>query len=120
MQNIEVTIEQFRQAVLEKDAETLNTILANELSYGHSDGSLDNKDSFIQNITNGTYQFITMELSNQVIIPVNDVIIVRHELDAFTNDEGKPGEAHLNVLLVFSKTIQQWKLIARQAVKKFQ
>ena len=41
--------------------------------------------------------------------------IVRHRLDARTNDGGKPGEAHLFVLLIFQKDHKQWKMLARQA-----
>jgi hypothetical protein len=43
--------------------------------------------------------------------------IVRHKLNATTNDSGKPGEVHLLVLLIFQKDHKEWKLLARQAVK---
>ncbi|MEQ1678647.1 MAG: hypothetical protein ABL876_18265 [Chitinophagaceae bacterium] len=43
--------------------------------------------------------------------------MVRHILNAKTNDGGKPGEVHLRVLLVWQKTGGKWVLLARQAVK---
>lgn len=118
MQNITDTTEQFRQAVLKSDTDLLLQLLAEELSYGHSDGHVEGKNEFITKIGNGTYSFLTMELSKQTIIETGNIAIVRHELDAKTNDEGKPGEAHLYVLLVWSKESDKWKLVARQAVKK--
>jgi ketosteroid isomerase-like protein len=44
--------------------------------------------------------------------------IVRHNMAAKTNDNGKPGEVHLHILLVWQKQHGNWKLVARQAVKK--
>lgn len=118
MQNITTTIEQFRSAVLESNSALLTELLADELSYGHSDGHVEGKTDFISKLADGTYSFLTMDLTAQTIIETNNVAVVRHELDAKTNDEGKPNEAHLYVLLVWSKHESGWKLIARQAVKK--
>ncbi|MGN6416982.1 MAG: nuclear transport factor 2 family protein [Pseudobacter sp.] len=118
MQNISATIEQFRAAILGRNATQLQHLLADELSYGHSDGHVEGKSDFISKLGDGTYSFLTMVLTAQTIIEAGNIAIVRHELEAKTNDEGKPGEAHLYVLLVWSKYQEGWKLIARQAVKK--
>ena len=118
MKNITTTIDQFRTAILESNAAQLQELLADELSYGHSDGHVEGKSDFISKISDGTYSFLTMDLSAQTIIEAGNSVIVRHELDAKTNDEGKPNEAHLYVLLVWNKYEGGWKLIARQAVKK--
>lgn len=118
MKTIEATLEAFRKAIIELDTILLNDLLADELSYGHSDGHVEGKNDFISKIKDGTYSFLTMELSAQTIIESGNTMIVRHTLDAKTNDEGKPNEAHLYVLLVWNKYEKGWKLIARQAVKK--
>ncbi len=118
MLSIEKTIEDFRKAIIESNTTILNDLLADELSYGHSDGHVEGKMDFINKINDGTYSFLTMELSAQSIIEAGNTMIVRHELDAQTNDEGKPNEAHLYVLLIWNKYGEDWKLIARQAVKK--
>lgn len=118
MQNISATIDQFRTAILESDSSLLEELLADELSYGHSDGHVEGKNDFISKLSDGTYSFLTMDLTAQTIIEAGNTAIVRHELDAKTNDEGKPNEAHLYVLLVWNKYEDGWKLIARQAVKK--
>lgn len=61
---------------------------------------------------------VEVPASAQTIREARDIAIVRHELDAKTNDEGKVGEAHLYVLLFWNKYENGWKLIARQAVKR--
>lgn len=119
MKDIQTTIEQFRTAVIESNSTQLRNLLADELSYGHSDGHVEGKTDLINKLGDGTYKFLTMDLSAQSIVETGDTAIVRHELDAETFDEGKAGEAHLYVLLIWNRFEDGWKLIARQAVKKF-
>ena len=118
MKNIQTTIEQFRTAVIESNSNQLQQLLADELSYGHSDGHVEGKTDLINKLSDGTYKFLSMDLSAQTIIETGNTAIVRHELDAKTFDEQKAGEAHLYVLLIWNKYEEGWKLIARQAVKK--
>lgn len=112
------TIERFRHAILTRDTSLLQQLLADDLSYGHSDGHVEGKYEFISKIGSGAYSFVTMELSKQSIRETGNIAIVRHELDAQTNDEGNRGEAHLYVLLIWRQEADGWKLLARQAVKK--
>lgn len=119
-QNNEVAaaVESFRKAVIDANAEVLSKLLDNALSYGHSDGHVEGKNELITKLSDGTYDFKTMELTAQTIIVSGDVAIVRNTLDGKTNDGGKPNEAHLYVLMVWHKAAGSWKLLARQAVKR--
>lgn len=117
MENIEQIIEQFRNAVLQADKKQLEDLLSNDLSYGHSDGHVEGKNELIQKLSDGTYQFTTMDITKQEIKLTDNIAIVRHQLDALTNDESRPGEAHLFVLLIWQRSSTNWRLIARQAVK---
>lgn len=117
MENVKRNIEQFRTAVLQADKKQLEELLSNDLSYGHSDGHVEGKNELIQKLSDGTYQFKTMDITSQEIKLVDNIAIVRHQLDALTNDENRPGEAHLFVLLIWQRLSANWRLIARQAVK---
>jgi ketosteroid isomerase-like protein len=119
-QNNEVAaaVEAFRNAVVDADAKTLSGLLAENLSYGHSDGKVEGKKDLIGKLSDGTYDFVTMDLTEQTIQLSGDVAIVRNRLDGKTNDGGKPNEAHLYVLMIWQKSGDGWKLIARQAVKR--
>lgn len=112
------TIEQLKKAMIDGDSAMLDALTSTELSYGHSSGHIDNKQEFIDKIVSGKSDFVTIELAEQTISIVNNTAIVRHQLNATTNDGGKPGEVHLHVLLVFQKQHGSWKLLARQAVKQ--
>lgn len=112
------TIEQLKKAMIDGDSAVLDALTLPELSYGHSSGHIDNKQEFIAKIVSGKSDFVTIELAEQSISIVNNTAIVRHQLNASTNDGGKPGEVHLHVMLVFQKQHGSWKLLARQAVKQ--
>jgi ketosteroid isomerase-like protein len=110
-------VEQLRKAMVDADPVMLDKLSSAKLSYGHSGGALDDKRKFVDKIVSGKSDFVTLEFIDQVISIDKNVAIVRHKLDAKTNDNGKPGEVHLNVLLVWQKQRGHWKLLARQAVK---
>jgi ketosteroid isomerase-like protein len=116
-QDVARAIEKLRKAMVDADKTALQSLVSDKLSYGHSPGYVEDKKVFVENILNGKSDFVSIDLSNQTITISDNVAIVRHKLDAVTNNEGKPGEAHLLVLLVWQKKSNQWKLLARQAVK---
>lgn len=111
-------VEQLRMAMLNADKAALEKIVAEKLSYGHSSGVIDDKKSFVEKIVSGASDFVEIDLAEQTIGLSDDVAIVRHVLNAKTNDAGKgPGEVHLRILLIWQKQKAGWKLLARQAVK---
>lgn len=111
-------VEAFRKALVDGDKKVLNKVLFDKLSYGHSNGKVETKDELITKYTDGTYDFVTLDLTEHSIAFSENIAIVRHKLDGKTADAGKPGEAHLYVLMVWQKIDNEWKLVARQAVKQ--
>ena len=110
-------VEKLRKAMVDGDSTMLDKLTYAKLSYGHSGGHIDTKAEFIAKLTNGKSDFVTMDLSEQTIVVNKKVAMVRHKLNATTNDNGKPGEVHLLVFLVWQKQHGAWKLLGRQAVK---
>jgi len=114
---VAAAVEQLRLAMVSGDRAGLSDIAAEQLSYGHSGGLVENKAEFVEKIASGNSDFVSITLSEQSIVISGKTAVVRHRLDAVTNDGGKAGEAHIKVLLVWQKQGKQWKLLARQAVK---
>ena len=110
-------VEKLKQTMIDGNKTSLENAVAEKLSYGHSSGRVENKSEFVEKIVSGQSDFVTIDLQDQTISISDDIAIVRHKLNATTNDNGKAGEVHLLVLLVFQKQKGAWKLIARQAVK---
>ena len=104
-------------AMINADKLLLEKYTSDKLSYGHSSGIVQNKNEFIDGITSGRSDFVTIDLTEQTISVIGKTAIVRHKLSATTNDSGKPGSVKLSILLVWQKQDGGWKLLARQAVK---
>jgi hypothetical protein len=110
-------VEQLRLAMVDGNKSQLENLVSDKLSYGHSSGHIDNKQQFVEKLTTGKSDFVSIELPDQTISVSGKTAIVRHTLNAKTNDNKVPGEVHLKVLLVFQKDHGKWVLLARQAVK---
>jgi ketosteroid isomerase-like protein len=110
-------VEKLRKAMIDGDKAALENAVSDQLSYGHSGGHVEGKAEFVEKIVTGKSDFVTIYLVEQTISISGKTAVVRHKLNATTNDNGKPGEVHLLVLLIFQKDHKQWKLLARQAVK---
>lgn len=110
-------VEKLRTAMVSGERAALDAIAADQLSYGHSSGLIETKTQFVEKIASGQSDFVSIELKNQTISISKKTAIVRHELHAVTNDNNKPGEVHLKILLIWQKQGKEWKLLARQAVR---
>ena len=109
--------EKLRVAMVDPDQAVLTSLVADELSYGHSGGKVDTKTSFIADLMSGASDFVTIAITDQTVQVVDNVAIVRHTLTADTNDSGKPGKVSIKILGVWQKQGSDWKLLARQAVR---
>jgi hypothetical protein len=110
--------ERLRIAMIDPTPAALGALVADDLSYGHSGGRVDTKDSFIGDLVAGKSDFVSIAITEQTIKVVGgDTAIVRHTLAADTLDSGKPGKVALKILGIWKKQGNDWKLLARQAVR---
>lgn len=110
-------VEFLKQAMISGNQSDLETIASVDLSYGHSSGKIEDKTAFVKSIASGASDFVSIDLTDQTIKISKKLAIVRHKLAAKTNDNGKPGEVKLGIMLVLAKEGKDWKLIGRQAYK---
>ena len=114
---IEKAVLQLKEALLSGNEAQLRAISSKHLSYGHSNGLIENQDAFVATLISGKSVFLSIDLSEQTMDQVENTAIVRHTLYAKTNNEGVLGEVKLKVLMIFQKEKGAWKLLVRQAVK---
>lgn len=118
IKQVEAAVEGLRQAMIHPTTASLDQYVMDELSYGHSGGKIEDKETFEANLLNGNSDFLDISLSNQTIKIYKKTAIVRHNLFAKTHDKGKEeGEVKLHIMTVWVKNKKQWKMIARQAIK---
>jgi hypothetical protein len=110
-------VEKLRLGMISGNRADLEQITSKDLSYGHSGGKIEDYTAFIETFASKKSDFVTAEFNKQTVKVSGKIGLVRHQLDAKTNDGGKPGEVHLGVLLVWKKEGGAWKLVGRQAFK---
>ena len=110
---VAAAVENLRQAMLDGDKARLEALSAPQLTYGHSNGMLENKSQFVEALASGKSDFSSIDLTNQTIEVVGNVALVRHELHGQANS----GAVNIGILLVWKKDGKAWKLLARQAYK---
>jgi ketosteroid isomerase-like protein len=115
---VEEAVENFRQVMVDPDEEKLRQLTSDQLTYGHSNGVIEDQNTCIESMVSGKFNFLNVNLSEQTIDMSGNTAIVRHILNGDTHDAGKdPGKAHIKVMQVWQNQAGQWKLLARQAVK---
>ncbi|PWC56154.1 nuclear transport factor 2 family protein [Azospirillum sp. TSO22-1] len=108
-------VEALRVAMLAGDGPALKALTMEPLTYGHSNGRLEDKAAFVASLE-GKNAFKTLDLSDHAIQVVGDTAIARHTFDAVNNlPDGKTSTAHIKVLQVWKKDGGAWKLLARQS-----
>jgi hypothetical protein len=114
---VAAAVEMLRKGMIDPDKSTLEKLTLPQLSYGHSNGDIQNQAEFVDKLVSGKSDFVSIDLSEQSIRIVDKTAMVRHLMVGNTNDGGKPGQVKLSILLIWLKQKGEWKLLARQAVK---
>lgn len=114
---ISVAVETLKKAMIDPDRATLEKITHKDLSYGHSNGLIENQSMFIEALVSGNSDFKSIVSTEQTVNIVGSTAIVRHKLSAETANKGVLGTTKLNVLLIYQKIKGNWVLLARQAAK---
>ena len=115
---VQARVDAFIAALLKPEPEVLERFTSVDLSYGHSNGRIENQQEFFRTMLEGHSRFLSIELSAQTVKAAGDVAIARHILYAHTHDKGKdPGTILIGILLIWRLESGEWKLLARQAYK---
>lgn len=115
--NLEKQVEELRVLLISPEQKQLEKITSPHLSYGHSNGRVENQQEFIAYMLSGVSKFVTIDLQDQTVDVVGQNGIVRHTIVAETNNEGETVHIKIGVLLVWQKEGNEWRLLARQAFK---
>jgi hypothetical protein len=106
------------KAMLAADKAKLDSLVADQLSYGHSGGVLQDKTVFVDVIASKKSVYKSIELSGQTVAIVGNNAIVRHNwVGQSGTGDGKWNESKIGILQVWQKQGADWKLLARQAYK---
>lgn len=114
---VAAAVEKLRVAMLSGVRKDLESVLSDDLAYGHSSGKVETKAEFVEAIVSRTSDFKSIDLEDQKINVQGNLAIVRHILNGETNDGGKKGNVRLGIVLVFKQVNNQWLLCSRNAFR---
>ena len=109
-QNVEV----LRKAILEADKAKLEQVAAAQISYGHSDGRVQNKQEFIDGVINRKQVQKSLTFPELKVAVVGNAAIARHVYLGESELDGKQTTTRIAALQLWQKQDGAWKLIARQ------
>ena len=110
-------VEALRKAIFGQEKAQLEALCAEQLSYGHSDGRVENKAQFINGVMTRKAILKSLTLSDHTIAIVGADAIARHTWASESETDGKPTSTKVGVLQVWQKQGGAWKLLARQSVR---
>ncbi|GBF17860.1 MULTISPECIES: nuclear transport factor 2 family protein [Arenibacter] len=115
---VQRTVSTFNEAMVNPSTELMDSLCADELTYGHSSGLIQNKAAFIDDIVNGPFDFLSLEAADQTITISGNTAIVRHIFLAKGTNAGEPADVRIGNTQVYQKARDgALKLLARQAYK---
>jgi hypothetical protein len=106
------------KAMLAADKAGLESLVADQLSYGHSGGVVQDKAAFVDVIASKKTIYKSIVLSDQTVAVAGPNAIVRHAWLGESESGGKSNVSKIGVLQVWQKQGADWKLLARQAFAK--
>jgi hypothetical protein len=110
-------VEALRKAILGQAKTQLETLTAAQLSYGHSDGRVQNKAEFIEGVMTRKAILKSLTLSDHTIAIVGTDAIARHTWTSESETDGKLTSTKIGVLQVWQQHGGHWQLLARQAFR---
>lgn len=116
-QEVEQAVDQLTQAMWHKDIGQLKALTADNLSYGHSSGNVQDKAAFIADIETGRSAFNELKMLNQKVILSGDTALVRNHFSAQAVNSGKVVPTEIENFQVWQKQHGKWLLIGRQAFR---
>ena len=111
-------VEAFRAAQKAGNAEALVSLLAEDLSYSHSNAKIDTKASLLDGVAKANYKWTSLEYKDPTVKVVGPAAIVRFNFvgeQEFT--DGKKTPQNLAILMNWQKQGGEWKLLSRAATK---
>jgi len=114
---VKQNVEALREALLKADKTQLERLSAEQLSYGHSDGRVQNKAEFIDGVMTRKATVKSINFPDLKIAVAGDAAIARHLYESESETDGKPNSVRIGTLQVWQKQGGNWKLLARQGYK---
>ena len=110
-------VEALNNALVEPQTKLFEDLVSEKLTYGHSGGTIQNKQEFIDDLVNGPFDFLSINALDQQITIYGNTAVARHIMSAKGENKGASIDVHIGIIMIFQKENEELKLLARQAYK---
>jgi ketosteroid isomerase-like protein len=110
-------VEELRKATFAQDKAKLEALTAEQVSYGHSSGVVQNKAELINGVMTRKSTVKTLDFPELKVAVVGNSAIARHLYVSDSETDGKLTNTKIGILAVWQKQDGGWKLLARQGYK---
>ena len=106
----------WEDAIIQKNADEMARLAADDLIYTHAGCSIDDKPGMIDHIMNGELTFVSVDYEDIQVRAHGDMAVLTCALHLDTLDkEGKEGELHFRTTHVWILEKGRWQLLANQS-----
>jgi len=115
-------INAIEKALVQKDTLVLNKLLHTDLTFGHSNGWIESKESLLNDLKNTKVIYTSFENISAVDFTFHseDIVITRRKITAHGIFRQQNFSINMNVLEIWILNQDIWKLLARQSVNNSQ
>jgi ketosteroid isomerase-like protein len=103
------------KALLSNDFEALEDLLADDLTYVHSNGNLDTKDTYISALRSGATRYVSMVMSGLSVRMDGNMAVVAGSFEARVQTRNGEVNPKPRVLIVYVKRYGRWQMLAWQS-----
>jgi len=100
-----------------KDYATLETVLADDLVYTHSNGNQDDKQSYIQSIKDGKSRYDAIDVQDMKVRLYGNTAVVNGVCLIKATSNGETINTRLRYTDVYVKKGRQWQMVAWQSLR---
>ena len=105
------------EAMTEGDIAALDDLLSADLVYAHSDATRDTKQSYLDRVANGYFDYGPMTHPEAALVVHGDCVIVAGDMRGELQVDGKPRVLNSSALAVWAREGEKWRLLAFQPTK---
>jgi hypothetical protein len=116
-EKLTTTVKEFHQALVKRNTGSINQQTDKALSYGHSNGWVENKTDLLKNLETGYMSYLDYKEDSVNVVVNGNVAHARFIADISARLNGNEANFHLKVLEVWVKKGKRWLLFARQAIR---
>ena len=110
-------VEELRKASLAADKAKLTALADDQISYGHSDGRVQNKAEMLEGFATRKATVKSLDFPELKIAVAGNTAVTRHLYVSESELDGKTTNTKIGVIECWHKPGADWKLLGRQGFK---